>query len=555
MFRKAQDIQISIYDHYLNATEQAVKTVEKSRARMVGDFIYPNVDETKFMGLFSEKGSRPNIPIAAYVSALILKQMYGLSDEVFLEFLRCGALNFQYALHTTNFDAQPLSENSFRLFRRKVEAYNKEHGCDLIKDEFERISKEMAVNMGILHRDPDAEGLGVDPVIVRMDSMEIEAHAKAMGRLEILYTSNILLIRYLIKNGFGELIPEKLYHYCKDGDRNRIVYHRRPKDKEGRFNDSRIGELVEEMLLLKKIMEENFGGAVLDKIPEYSIFMRVLNEQTVKDKAGNIVPKSDSNISPDSVQNPFDATVTYRYKHGRHHGFVMNVAEVVDGKGNGIITSAAVEPNTRSDADLAEEYLRALPENGSRQQISADGAYDKEGLHELARQKNVEICNTALSGSQPYDIDADFTLNAEGTEIIECPAGYKPAFCKYNEKSGRITAKMPDNCCLTCPHKDECNVYHNKKKTKSSVSISKKMVRRAEQARYIKTEKGIINTKVRNGVEGIMSVMRRKYNIDRIPQFGIERVRNWIWVTLISYNLVKYHKYLNPKKRTLPVQG
>ncbi len=113
-----------------------------------------------------------------------------------------------------------------------------------------------------------------------------------------------------------------------------------------------------------------------------------------------------------------------------------------------------------------------------------------------------------------------------------------------------VTAKMPDNCCLTCPHKDECNVYHNKKKTKSSVNISRKMVRRAEQARYIKTEKGIINAKVRNGVESIMSVMRCKYNIDRIPQFGIERVRNWIWVTLISYNLVKYHKYLNPKKRT-----
>ena len=106
------------------ANEQTKKAVDMSRAKIVGDIIYPNVDESKFAGLFSETASRPNIEIRRYVSAFVLKRMYRLSDEVLIEFIRCGALNFQYALHTTQEEMQPLSEISMRRFRRRLEAFN-----------------------------------------------------------------------------------------------------------------------------------------------------------------------------------------------------------------------------------------------------------------------------------------------------------------------------------------------------------------------------------------------------------------------------------------------
>jgi len=127
--------------------------------------------------------------------------MYRMTDEVLIEFLRCGALNFQYALHTTQEEKQPLSESPLRRFRRRLEAYNETHHCDLIKEEFERISKQMAVEMGILHEDPNSGEDDSAPMIVRMDSMEVEAHAKAMTRIEILYTANVILLRYLLKKG------------------------------------------------------------------------------------------------------------------------------------------------------------------------------------------------------------------------------------------------------------------------------------------------------------------------------------------------------------------
>ena len=69
------------------------------------------------------------------------------------------------------------------------------------------------------------------------------------------------------------------------------------------------------------------------------------------------------------------------------------------------------------------------------------------------------------------------------------------------------------------------------------------MIARAIQARRFSTEEGKKNACRRNGVEGIMSVMRRKYDIDHIPVFSLDRLKVWIWTTLLSYNLVKYQKF------------
>lgn len=551
MFRKTQDYQISFDDRLVFADAQTKTAVDSSRAKLVGDIIFPNVDEDKFSALFSEKGSRPNISIKQYVSALVLKRMYRMSDEVLIEFLRCGSLNFQYALHTTQDEKQPLSESSLRRFRRRIEAYNEENGCDLIKDEFERISRKMAVDMGVLHTDRNTGEDDEKVILVRMDSMEIECHAKAMSRLEILYTTNVIVLRYLLKKGFKDIIPDSLSHYFEDGDRNRVTYHRSKEAKNTDTPDTRIDETIAEMLLIQTTMEETFAQALLSKIPEYEVFQRVLEEQTKKDENGNTVAKDNGEISPDSVQNPFDTTATYRFKRGQHHGYVMNVAEAIDGKGNGIITHASVEANTCADSSMAEQYMEEQPDNGPKQVFTADGAYNSEHLEELAAQKNIDIQTTSLTGAEPYDIDADFVLNEEGTEILSCPCGKVPVENKYSEKTGYITATMPENCCRDCPHKDDCNVHSNKKNTVSKVKLTKKMVKRAEQARSFTTEEGKANARRRNGVEGIMSVMRRKYDIDHLPVFGIDRVKNWIWTTLLSYNLVKYQKYQNASQKEL----
>ena len=543
MFRTTQSLQISFENRLLTMNEQSQKAIEASRAKLVGDVIYPNVDEERFSGLFSEVFSRPNITISRYVSALVLKRMYRLSDEVLIEFLRCGALNFQYALHTTQDEKQPLSESSLKRFRRKIEAYREETGHDLIQEEFERISKMMAVDMGLLSKDPsDGEGDNA-PILVRMDSMEIEAHAKAMTRIEILYMTNVVMIRYLLKKEYKDLLPQELLHYLESDDHNKVMYYKVSEDKKAGVQDTRVSAAVQEMVLLQQVLTENFTQKFLSDIPEYIVFQRVLEEQTYLNDEGKRVPKDKKDISPDSVQNPFDATVTYRYKRGPHHGHVLNVAEVVDDRGNGIITYAQVEPNTTADNTMAEDYVRQIPNDGAKTILSADGAYNSDELKKLAEEKNVEVRNTALTGKTPDDIFADFILNEDGTAVLSCPAGNAPEICHFNPATGRITATMPCNCCATCPNKDKCNAKIGKRKPVSRVQITSKTVERAKQSRECSTEEGKKNARRRNGVEGIMSVMRRKYDLDHIPVFGLNRLKIWVWTSVLSYNLVKYQKY------------
>ena len=259
------------------------------------------------------------------------------------------------------------------------------------------------------------------------------------------------------------------------------------------------------------------------------------------------LPKDKKDIPADSVQNPFDTTVTYRYKRGHHHGFVLNVAEAHDG--NGIIIDADLLPNTASDIEMERKFIEKQKDGGPAMQVESDGAYESAELEELARKKNIELVATSLTGKLPNDIFADFELDEEKRSVLKCPAGKVPVSNKYNEKSAYITAVMPGNCCASCPHRDECKARVNNKKNKSSVKVHVNSVRRARMARNLSTDKMKKAACLRNGVEGIMSVLRRKYGLDDIPVFGIDASGIWVWTSLIAYNLCKFGKFMTLQEK------
>ena len=542
MFRKSQDKQITLDDRVFLANNQTKRAIEDSRAKLVGDFIYPNVDEDKFSKFFSEKGSRPNIEIRKYVSFLVLERMYKMSESNALEFLRCGALNFQYAIHTTQDENQPLSESSLRRFRRAIERFNKENKTDILKSEFERISAKLGVEMGILPDPTDDDGSNKN-ILVRMDSMMVEAHAKVMTRLEMLYMTIVVALRYLLRNDLEYLIPDALAHYLQKDDHNKVLYYRAKEEEKESIQRTRIDTVVREMVLLYDNLHLNFMPQFIASVPELSIFDRVYGEQVILDENGARIPRDKHDIPADSVQNPFDATVTYRNKRGPHHGSVLNVAEAHDGNGNGVIIHAALEQNTTSDNELERQFIEQLPEDGPSIELQTDGGYGSGELEKLEKAKNVKRKSTSLTGKKADPVFADFTIDEGGEKILSCPKGHVPTSCKYNENTGIITATMPDNCCAGCPFREKCKAKVNNKKQKSTVRVKTETVKRAKNAKAINTPEYKKAANDRNASEGIMSVLRRKYEIDRIPVFGIERSSTWIWCSLLSYNVVKYKRY------------
>lgn len=103
--------------------------------------------------------------------------------------------------------------------------------------------------------------------------------------------------------------------------------------------------------------------------------------------------------------------------------------------------------------------------------------------------------------------------------IIKCPMGYAPKKTTYYPKTGMCRALFKKNCCDNCPHKDKCQPKSQKKNY--AVHVSKSMADRAAYLRLLGTETYTKYSHLRNAVEGIPSVLRRRYRVDDLPVFGL----------------------------------
>ena len=135
--------QLSFDDPVFHLTEREKKFLEKSWSKYFADHIFPNIKEEEFAVLYSKKSSRPNAPVNVTVGALLLKEVFALTDEEIVEAMIFD-FRFQYALHTTSYQDQPISERSLSRFRSRNFAHKAKTGTDLLHNCFEGLSEEIA---------------------------------------------------------------------------------------------------------------------------------------------------------------------------------------------------------------------------------------------------------------------------------------------------------------------------------------------------------------------------------------------------------------------------
>ena len=166
--------QISLFDKLAFLSKRRLKMLENSWAQVFSDHVFTKINEHIFAPLYSENtNSRPNAPVNVIVGALILKDSQGLTDESITESCEFD-FRYQYALHTTSFDEQPISERTLSRFRSRLAAYELTTGEDLLHKCFTELADDMR------------EYMNITPHIKRMDSMMIESNIRKMGRLELL---------------------------------------------------------------------------------------------------------------------------------------------------------------------------------------------------------------------------------------------------------------------------------------------------------------------------------------------------------------------------------
>lgn len=516
-FKENKFNQISFIDSFSGLTDREQKALEKSWAKVFSDEIFPAIDEKRFSVLYSDKASRPNAPVNVIVGALIIKELFDYSDDEIVENLMLD-LHLQYALHTTSFKEQPLSDKSLSRFRKRCYDYERLYNVDLYHDCVKDLSNKIAKLMNISGR------------VRRMDSMMIESNIRTLGRMELLYTCIAKLVAYLHEK-HPSIVPEEMQHYCDPDDFNKVIYHQRSTDAE-----SRIEVLLRDADNLINICSTSF-----ETITEYELFIRCISEQTiVEDGKRRMVTKEDGILNATVLQNPSDPDATFRRKANKEHrGYVANMEESV-GENASVITDYQYAQNIYSDSQFLKDHLNEMEKQDETVILVTDGAYTGTENRNLAKEKNVELITTSLSGRVTSDIMAEFEFNEDGTKVISCPAGHKPRSCTYMKTSGQCNASFDRNLCSTCPYQNQCKPKVHKRVSK--ILTSKAASERAKTQRKMQGEEFNNYARLRNGIETLPSILRKNYHLDKMPR-GKQRGKLFFGCKIAAINFKKLFNF------------
>ena len=510
--------QISFTDSFSGLTAREQKALEKSWAKIFADEIFPAIDEKRFSVLYSDKASRPNTPVNVIVGALIIKELFDYSDDEMVENLMLD-FRIQYALHTTSFEEQPLSDKTLSRFRKRCYDYETLHNKDLYHDCVKDLSTSIAKLMGISGK------------IRRMDSMMIESNIRTLSRLELIYTCIAKLAMYVNKIN-ASILPEDLKHYIDPNDFNRVIYDQRSTNA-----DERMNQLLSDADKLLALCEADYNTST-----EYELFIRCLSEQTiVENKKRRLRTKEDGGMKSSMMQNPSDPEATFRSKAGKEYrGYVANFEETV-GKNGSVVTEYQYEQNNHSDSQFIREHLEQMDKQEEHTVIVTDGAYSGTENTRLAAEKNIELITTSLTGKAAPDILADFEFNEEGTKVLRCPAGHAPKSCSYMKQSNQCAVTFQHNQCANCPYQEQCKPKIFKHVAK--IVTSKAAHERAKIQRKMDSEEFKNYARLRNGVETVPSNIRKNYHLEKIPR-GKQRGKFFFGSKIAALNFRKLFNYL-----------
>ncbi len=517
-FIKNSNQQINMEDATFGLTAREAKMLSQSWADAFSKYIFPKINEERFSVLYSDNhASRPNTPVNVIVGALMLKELFNNTDEECMNSLMFD-LRYQYALHTTSCENQPISDRTLSRFREKIYWHEIETGRDLIKEEMVYLSVAFT------------KMLKLNPTLKRMDSMMVASSSKNMTRMEVFYTGVRNLVKAVNATGEAGLLGGRLLKYLDSSDENNTIYR---TTSEGAA--SKLEDILADAIKLIEIAREGYK-----ELKEYKILERVINDQSEETKDG-IKLRDKKKIGSTSLQNPSDEDATFRSKAGKNNiGYVGNIVETFNDDVS-IITSMDYAQNTHSDIEFCKTVISEEPVHEKPITITSDGAYGSEETIALAKEKNITLITTSLIGKSPDPLLAEFEIDEKNHTILTCPAGHKPTDTTYTTKTDCYASHFDKSICMECPNRKKCGIIYQKKR--AIIRITGNKIKRARYLKKMSEDEYKKFANMRNAVEAIPSLMRRKYRVDEMPVRGYLRSKCWFFLKVGAINVKRMLAY------------
>ena len=435
MFR--QNDQPSLITFEAELSEKQRKLLERSKEKWFNNLILRNINENDFKSLYSETASRPNVAVNILVSALILKELRGISYDELMESVMFD-LRFKVALGLVNIDEAPFSRGTLFNFQNRILEYEIQTGINLIEQVFDRLTAQQL------------KKLSLKADIQRTDSTLISSNIRKYSRVQLLIEVLIRLERILDESD-KNILGESLQSYLETGSQ-KYVYGLKSKDLPRELNElGRVYHLVNN--------EISKSDKYCDT-KEFINFERVFREHfIVIDQEIKVKPNEQLNSS--MLQSPDDQQATYRKKKEQESkGFTINATETANPDNPlQLIDDITVNPNNVDDTKILTSRLDKIKDKTPElNEMHTDGGYGSEDNDKKFEELNINQITTAVRGRESeIEKKIEQTDHLPETYTVECP--HQKATSTPTKK--RHKAQFDLDQCKECPLKANCQIFKN----------------------------------------------------------------------------------------------
>ncbi|MCJ7737435.1 MAG: transposase [Anaerolineae bacterium] len=522
--RNKQHLQKLMFGSINSLPEKILKRLEASWAGTFYEQVFVRIDEDRFGLLYSDKPSRPNIPVNVLVGVEILKSGFGWSDEEMYDHF-CYDIQVRLAL-----GYRDLSEGHFELrtmynFRQRLTQHMQETGENLFGQVFEQISDEQLATFK----------LKTDKL--RMDSTMIASNIRETTRVQLL-VEVLQRVHRMLDETDQQRYAKELEPYLR-GSSGQYIYHLKGEDIAEHLG--RIGELMRRLVgeLASRYGEE----------ATYRVLQRVFQEHFIVDES-TLRAKEGQELSASSMQSPDDWEATYRQKRGeKHRGYVVNVTETCNPENDlQLIVKVQTEPNNCDDAAMLDEVLPGLKERTGVEQMHTDGGYNSPRVDETMREQRVEQVQSAIRGGKPSEEkigleDFDLETGSDGQpQNVTCPR-QKSVAVEPGRKQGRYCASFDASDCAACPFCDQCPSYPLKRTSERVLRFSQQEVDLALR-RQRSADARASGQNLRAAVEATVRSIKHPFGNGKVPVRGKPRVSVVMIGSAAMSNVRRIHRYL-----------
>ncbi len=507
-------------------SEKKVELLEKSWAGIFRRYFMPKLPVEKLAAKYSVSMGRPTKDLLTCMGAVVLQQIFDLSDERTQDQLAFNQ-KWHYALDTFAQNEQLVSMKTFWTIRNHMTKDG------LGKEIFESITDELA------------DAFNVDIRFQRLDSVHIHSNMACLGRVRLLSRG----IRKMLKN-LRRQYP-KLFKQLIVEEFSTRYFDNKSEDYFGSVKPSgskkRLADVADDMYWLLETVSDY---KKITSLYSYKILKRIFAEQCrVED--GDVVVIPPKQVSSDSVQNPTDPDAGYDGHKGQ--GYQVQVMETYtpgeteeeEKKASlNLITYAKVEPANIHDSTALKPAL----ENVDGRQIAPEEALADTSYGSADNVKSAQAMGVTLiapvpgrSSNKKYD---GFEFNNITQEVEKCPKGNAPERIKINTRKGSLTAFFDESICSACGlYKDgKCAVVKGKRSYR--LQYTKKQIRTYLRRQYEDTEAFKDKYRWRSGIEATNSRYIHMTGARRLRYRGTERVSFAGITKALGINLFRTAKYV-----------